>query len=152
IFYNYLSRIFWDWTCGSTTRYICEKRDYSYSGTTASQTANQTACSNMDGNLVSVNSELEEDAIRPFVSGITVHQYIGLTNMSSSDNIYSWNDGDVCWDGNSGATGTSYGYTNWTSGQPDSTSSDCVAYRPGLAYETWSDYDCTTNLSGICEF
>ncbi|HNZ53639.1 MAG TPA: lectin-like protein, partial [bacterium] len=151
IFYNYLSRIFWDWTCGSTTRYICEKRDYSYSGASGSKFTNQTACNNMGGDLVSVNSELEEDAIWPHVVQATNYQYIGLTNMSSSDNIYSWNDGDVCWDGNSGTTGTAYGYTNWGTSQPDSTSTDCVAYL--YTMDKWYDYSCYySNWSGICEF
>ncbi len=144
-------RIFWDWTCGSTTRYICEKRDYSYSGASGTKATNQTACNNMGGDLVSVNSELEEDAIWPHVVQATNYQYIGLTNMSSSDNIYSWNDGDVCWDGNSGTTGTAYGYTNWGTSQPDSTSTDCVAYL--YTMDKWYDYSCYySNWSGICEF
>jgi hypothetical protein len=154
IFYIYNSkRIFWDWTCTGTTRYVCEKRDYSYSGTTGTQTTQQTTCSNMGGNLVSVNSELEEDAIWPYVVNATVHQYIGLTNMSPSDNIYTWNDGQRCWDGNSGSVGTAYGYTNWAPTQPDSTAQDCVAYRPGFSFRTWNDYICSTSTyGGICEF
>jgi|GEM_PF-2133734 len=154
LFYVYSDNyVYYDYGCTNTARAICEKRDYTYSGITGNKISQEHACQSKGGELVSVNSEVEEEAMWPFVNGITVHHYIGLTNMSSGDNFFTWNDGEVCWDGNSGSTGTAYGYTNWSSAQPDSTSSDCVAYRPGLLYETWSDYTCDiTYFGGICEF
>ncbi len=155
LLYYYLGNwIWWDWGCANATYYICEKRDYSYSGVTGTAADNETACANNDGHLVSVNSELEEDAIWPFVIYATVNQYIGLANMSATDNIHTWQDGEVCWDGNSGTTGTAYGYTHWGSGEPNSTASDCVIYRPEAIYRNWWDYSCTayTTYGGICEY
>lgn len=144
--------IFYDQTCTLTRRAICEKRDYSYSGITGDKSSHDTACTNLGGKLVSINSEIEENAIWPFVSGISVHHYIGLTN-STADNIYVWNDGEICWDGNNGSNGVPYSYSHWSPGQPDNSSQDCVAYRPGSSYESWSDYACTFDyFGGICEF
>lgn len=97
---------------------------YRLSATTATWAAADAAShastlNGVEGNLVSIRSEYENDLMRSFASGIGADLWLGATDQTTEGDFYWQNangDDDLFWSG--GAGGSAQGYENWSSGTP----------------------------------
>ncbi|HOG43140.1 MAG TPA: kelch repeat-containing protein, partial [bacterium] len=107
------------------------------------------ACHELNGDLVSINSELEQYYIERMIS--TSHDYwIGATDKTKEGD-WRWVDGTKFWEG--AIAGTAYGYSKWNPGQPDDYLND---EDYGLIWGgqnfAWNDANSDGVLYYICEF
>ena len=101
-------------------------------------------CKTKGGKLAAPKSAQANDDIVALAKSIEAQGvWIGIDDKSQEGHFTYANDG------------TSVEYTNWYSGQPDSTDSwvwdeDCVDLLNDFGFE-WNDDDCEKKLSFICE-
>jgi len=97
----------------------------------------QTQAQSLGGNLVTINSQSEQDFLTGEFGG-SEQFWIGLTDKVT-EGQFKWINGE---------TST---YTNWNTGQPDNAGNeDYVAMNFGAAGK-WNDSNSTTSLRGIVE-
>ena len=100
-------------------------------------------CKTKGGKLAEPKSAQANEDIVALAKSIDDTVWIGIDDKSKEGHFIYASDG------------TSVEYTNWYSGQPDSTDAwfydeDCVDLVNGYGFE-WNDDDCEKTLSFICE-
>jgi hypothetical protein len=113
-------------------------RSYVLVTTERSWEAARQNCYTRSMHLVTVDSEAENTYLADVLSTNSIgHAWIGL--------YQSWSGGAFQW-----VAGSSVGYTNWGSGEPNNTdgNEDFVELRPG---GTWNDLPATWSIPAICE-
>jgi cysteine-rich repeat protein len=95
-------------------------------------------CLRYGGDLVSISSQEDNDAVRNVLQGRT--GWIGLQDLEN-ENQFEWSD-------NSALT-----YRNWALGEPNNQSGeDCVEMYGQQPNGSWNDNDCERLRSFVCEF
>ncbi|CAC5379483.1 FCER2 [Mytilus coruscus] len=106
-------------------------------------------CKARGGQLASINSKAEDDAITQHIERLPLPYSIGGYLIGAQDEI---TEGTFVWE-----DGTSLTYSNWGPGQPDNyvSAEDCVTYyRPLglLSHYQWADVNCDVAVEFyICE-
>ncbi|XP_072020400.1 macrophage mannose receptor 1-like [Amphiura filiformis] len=102
-------------------------------------------CNLIDGNLVAVNSQDEQNFLQSYQVTIELDYWIGLTDKDSGSTF----PGDFSW-----TDGSSYGpttYQNWDSGEPDFVNqANCVGV-PRLTGGKWAVGNCGDTKTFFCE-
>ena len=98
----------------------------------------QQTCQEWGGELASINTQEEQDAIFSMVDP-SLYYWIGFHDTSHEGN-FEWSDGsDVT-------------YTNWGWGEPNQwmgTEEDCTTFWN--ANGNWNDWDCSNEIGFICK-
>ncbi|CAG2186862.1 unnamed protein product [Mytilus edulis] len=106
-------------------------------------------CKARGGQLASINSKAEDDAIIQHIESMNLPYSIAGYLIGAQDEI---SEGTFAWE-----DGTSLAYSNWGPGQPDNyvSAEDCVTlYRPLglLSHYKWADVNCDVAVEFyICE-
>jgi cysteine-rich repeat protein len=109
----------------------------------------RAVCQSMNGDLVSINSELEQYYIEQMMDP-ALSYWIGATDRISEGD-WRWVDGTKFWQGD--FNGTPYGYSNWNSDEPNNYDGDeDYAGIYGNTYYRWNDFSGTVVNNYICEF
>jgi len=105
--------------------------------------AAENQCMSEGGHLASIHNAFENNALSTLAAtgNANANTWIGLNNMNSSPNMFSWTDG------------TNTMYTNWGSGQPMQPSAmHCVqqAGKSTASPNMWMTADCNMAQQFIC--
>ena len=103
-----------------------------------------SACSNIGGKLVKVDSAAKQQAVRNFlrsVGEVAVRTYIGLKDMIGDNQLssYKWM-----------ADKSKMVYSHFNANQPDSIYQHCVVLRRNTGYR-WTDRSCSNKYAALCE-
>nr|XP_006813569.1 PREDICTED: macrophage mannose receptor 1-like [Saccoglossus kowalevskii] len=100
----------------------------------------QIECETYQGNLVSINDNVEQSFLNSKLSQISNGEsyWVGLNDLGVSG-VYEWSDGQKVT------------YTNWGVNQPDSRTGDCVSVTSGTLAGLWYGTPCGDSMHYICE-
>lgn len=97
----------------------------------------QAACSDMNSNLVSINSQEEMELINGLIKDCPKHHWIGFSD-EVEEGTWVWDDG------------SSADFTNWNNNEPNNRGGEnCVAIK---ANQRWNDIRCNQREAFICEY
>ena len=106
-----------------------------YVPTVGTWAAGRAACQSLGGDLASIHSAAENDAVRAVVPHTTA-AWIGATD-AVSEGTWRWSDG------------TPWDYSNWSPGEPnnqgDEDCGEAYADHPG-----WNDMPCSAGRGAVC--
>ncbi|KAL0968617.1 hypothetical protein UPYG_G00269220 [Umbra pygmaea] len=116
-------------------------RYFKYVSTPKTWLDSEKFCISLGGNLASVHSAGEYDAIRRLVSisaGGDPATWIGGTD-SYQDRTWFWSDG------------TKFDYYNWNGGEPNNAGGrePCIQINSGAGHQ-WNDLTCGQTLPSVC--
>lgn len=96
--------------------------------------AAKTTCESMGSTLAIVNSQAEQQALKPHIKRTST--WIGLHRHLSDKTNWLWVDG------------SRLTYTHWATYEPNNIDEECVEMRPSAR---WNDLGCSRRLRFICE-
>ncbi|KAL0968618.1 hypothetical protein UPYG_G00269230 [Umbra pygmaea] len=116
-------------------------RYFTYNSTPRSWVEAEKYCRAIGGNLASVHSAGEYDAIRQLVArstGGNPATWIGGTDIYQ-DRTWFWSDG------------TRFDYANWNGGEPNNANGrePCIQINAGAGHQ-WNDLSCGQTLPSVC--
>ncbi|XP_056303014.1 ladderlectin-like isoform X1 [Danio aesculapii] len=92
-------------------------------------------CQSLGGNLASVHNQVENDLLLSLVPGST-RCWIG-GHDGEQNGQWLWSDG------------SSFGYTNWCSGEPSSGSEHCLEIN-WTSNRCWNNVGCSSTMGYLC--
>jgi hypothetical protein len=101
----------------------------------------QTAAEQLGGNLVTIRSEAENDAVRMLAESLGANVWLGFTDSEDFSQ-----EGDFVW-----ASGEPTLYTNWNTGEPSNSGDEDFAamyFSSGL----WNDANANIRYYAVVEF